>query len=75
MFTPDTLFDIVSRHHLHFDHASQTGVILHMVSGVGDLGRFGMTVIADDHVQVAAMYDRAVDIFEREAQAASAKPF
>jgi hypothetical protein len=70
MFTPDALFDIVSRHHLHFDHASQTGVILHMVSGVGDLGRFGMTVIADDHHGVAAMYDRAVDIFEREAQAA-----
>jgi hypothetical protein len=70
MFTPDTLFDIVSRHHLHFDHASQTGVILHMVSGVGDLGRFGMTVIADDHDQVAALYDRTVGIFDQEAQAA-----
>lgn len=70
MFTPDTLFDIVSRHHLHFDHASQTGVILHMVSGVGDLGRFGMTVIADDHDEVAALYARTVAIFDQEAQAA-----
>ena len=71
MFTPDALFDIVSRHHLHFDHALQTGVILHMVSGVGDLGRFGMTVIADTHEAVEAMYGRAIAIFDDEADAAS----
>lgn len=68
-FTPDTLFDVVSRHHLHFDHPRQVGVVLHMVSGVGDLGRFGMTVIADDHEQVETMYERAVDIFDEEAEA------
>jgi hypothetical protein len=70
VFTPDALFDIVSRHHLHFDHARQTGVILHMVSGVGDLGRFGMTAIAGDHQQVETMYQRAIDIFDAEAGAA-----
>jgi hypothetical protein len=70
VFTPDTLFDIVSRDHLHFDHARQTGVILHMMSCVGDLGRFGMTVIADDHRGAENMYQRAVQIFDTEAESA-----
>ncbi len=68
--TPDALFDLVSRHHLHFDHAAQVGIILHMMSAVGDEGRFGLTAIADDHAAVEALYERAITIFDGEAEAA-----
>ena len=39
--TPDDLFDIVVRHHLHFDQTRQTGVVFHMMSALGELGRTG----------------------------------
>ncbi|MCA9647242.1 MAG: hypothetical protein KC492_41420, partial [Myxococcales bacterium] len=42
-FTPSDLFDICVRHGLHYDHTRQTGVVLHMLSAIGDHGRLGLT--------------------------------
>lgn len=69
-FAPDDLFDIVSRHRLHFDHLSQKGIVLHMISNVGTGGRFGLTAIADTAEQADELYKRAVQIFDDEARAA-----
>ena len=38
VFTPEALFDLVSRHRLHFDHTSQTGVVMHMLSALSRPG-------------------------------------
>jgi hypothetical protein len=67
VFTPDSLMDIVSRHRLHFDHARQTGVVMHMLCNVGGSGRLGATVIADSHEEADALYDRFVDVLDMEA--------
>ena len=67
-FTPDDLFDIVSRHGLHFDHTSQTGVVLHVMSAVGDIGRLGLTAIGDTREDADALYDKTVRIFNAEAR-------
>jgi hypothetical protein len=67
VFTPDDLFDVVSRHRLHFDHTSQTGVVLHMLSAVGDVGRLGVTAIADTPDQADALYQRFVAVLDEEA--------
>jgi hypothetical protein len=32
VLTAEMLFDLVSRHRLHFDHARKTGVVMHMLS-------------------------------------------
>jgi hypothetical protein len=69
-FSPEDLFDIVSRHRLHFDHLSQSGIVLHMISNVGTGGRFGLTAIANTAEQAEALYERAVRIFDDEARAA-----
>ena len=69
VFTPDDLFDIVTRYHLHFDHTSQSGVVLHMVSGVADLGRLGVTAIANTHDEAEALYDRFLAVLDDEALA------
>jgi hypothetical protein len=69
----DDLFDIVSRHHLHFDHATQTGVILHMMSGVAAIGRCGVTAVADDEAGADALYHRFVSILDDEAARANAR--
>jgi hypothetical protein len=68
VFTPDSLFDIVSRHRLHYDHARQTGVVMHMLSDVGGSGRFEVTAIADTHEAADALYHRFLAVLDREAQ-------
>jgi hypothetical protein len=67
VFTPDDLFDIVARHDLHFDQARQTGVVLHMLSALGDHGAMGLTAVADTQPEADALYQRAVGIFKQEA--------
>ena len=72
MFTPADLFDIVSRHGLHFDQARQTGVVLHMLAALGEYGRFGLTAVGSSSAEAEAQYQRAIAIFEAEAAAAAA---
>ena len=67
VFTADDLFDIVSRHRLHFDHTSQTGVVMHMLSGVAATGRLGATAIADTPAKAQALYEKFVRALDEEA--------
>jgi hypothetical protein len=69
VFTHDDLFDVVARHGLHFDQARQSGVVLHMLNGVGEQGTFGLTAVADTSDEAETLYQRAVAIFEAEARA------
>ncbi|MEY2580774.1 MAG: hypothetical protein QOE09_623 [Ilumatobacteraceae bacterium] len=43
----DDLFDIVARHHLHFDQARQVGVVFHMISCLTETGRVGLTAVGN----------------------------
>jgi hypothetical protein len=70
-FTPDDLFDIVVRHCLHFDQTRQTGVVLHMMSGLGEGGRVGMTAVGNSPEEASHIYQRAVAVLDEEAAAAS----
>ena len=67
--TPDDLFDIVVRHNLHFDQTRQTGVVFHMMSALGELGRTGMTAVGNSHDDAKATYDRAVAVLDQETRA------
>ena len=65
--TPDDLFDIVVRHDLHFDQTRQTGVVFHMMSALGELGRTGLTAVGNSHEDAKATYERAVTVLDQEA--------
>ncbi len=67
--TPADLFEIVSRHRLHFDHTHQAGVVFHMMSSVGGLGQFGLTAIEDSPEQAEALFQRVQAVIAQEAQA------
>jgi len=67
MFTADDLFDVVSRQRLHFDHTSQTGVVMHMLSGVAANGRLGATAIADTPVEAQTLYEKFVQVLDEDA--------
>jgi hypothetical protein len=66
--TPDDLFDIVVRHNLHFDQTRQTGVVFHMMSALGELGRTGMTAVGNSHADAKALYDRAIAVLDEETR-------
>jgi hypothetical protein len=65
--TPDDLFDIVVRNDLHFGQTRQTGVVFHMMSALGELGRTGLTAVGNSHEDAKATYDRAVAVLNQEA--------
>ena len=67
--TPDDLFDIVVRHNLHFGQTRQTGVVFHMMSALGELGRTGLTAVGNSHEDAKATYERAVTVLDQEAVA------
>jgi hypothetical protein len=64
--TPDDLFDIVVRHDLHFGQRRQTGVVFHMMSALGELGRTGLTAVGNSREDAKAMYERAVAVLDQE---------
>ena len=64
--TPDDLFDIVVRHDLHFGQTRQTGVVFHMMSALGELGRTGLTAVGNSHEDAKATYERAVTVLDQE---------
>jgi hypothetical protein len=66
--TPDDLFDIVVRHNLHFDQTRQTGVVFHMMSALGELGRTGLTAVGNSHEDAKSTYDRAVAVLDQETR-------
>jgi len=67
-FTPDDLFDIVVCRGLHFDQARETGVVFHMMSALGELGRVGLTAVGETQEQADELYERAVETLEEEAR-------
>ena len=64
--TPDDLFDMVVRNNLHFDQTRQTGVVFHMMSALGELGRTGLTAVGNSHEDAKALYERAVAVLDEE---------
>lgn len=71
--TPDDLFDIVVRHNLHFGQTRQTGVVFHMMSALGELGRTGLTAVGNSREDARALYDRAIAVLDEETRGAAAR--
>ncbi len=68
--TPDDLFDIVVRHNLHFGQTRQTGVVFHMMSALGELGRTGLTAVGNSREDAKALYERAIAVLDEETRSA-----
>ncbi|MFN2543237.1 MAG: peptide ligase PGM1-related protein [Actinomycetota bacterium] len=64
--TPEDLFDLVVRRGLHFDQSRQTGVVFHMMSGLSELGRVGLTAVENSHGAAQALYERVVAALDEE---------
>lgn len=65
--TPDDVLDLVVEPDLRWDHESQTGIALHLVSAVATAGRLGATAIADSPAAAADAMSRATALLDRVA--------
>ncbi len=69
-FTPDDLFDIVARHDLHFNQSTQTGIVFHSISSLGDQGKLGLTAVSDSPAEAQSLYEKIIAILNAEARMA-----
>lgn len=63
---PEDLFEIVSRFGLHFDHASDTGVLFYMMGALSQYGKLGMTCIGDSREQADAFFTRTMEVLDEQ---------
>ena len=72
--TPADLFDVVVHHELHFNQATQTGVVFHMLAALSERGRFGLTAVGNTHADAWQLYVRTREAVDAEARAAAREP-
>src|SRR5215203_3304549 len=65
--TPDDLVDIAVDNGLHFDGASQQGVVFHLIGALSQYGKVGTVCIGDSHENALRFYRDTVAVLDREA--------
>jgi PGM1 C-terminal domain len=66
--TPDDLVDIAVDHGLHFDAATQQGVVFHLIGPLSQYGKLGTVCIGDSRQSAEKFYRDTVAVLDREAQ-------
>jgi hypothetical protein len=66
--TPDDLVDIAVNNGLHFDSASQQGVIFHLIGALSQYGKLGTVCIGDSHESARKFYSDTVEVLDRETR-------
>jgi hypothetical protein len=64
--TPDDLIDIAVARGLHFDPATQQGVVFHLIGALSRYGKVGAVCIGDTPPRAAALYGETVRILNEE---------
>jgi hypothetical protein len=70
VFTHENVFDIVAQEGLHFNQSHQTGVVLCMMTSIGEFGRLGLTAIGNSHEEAEDLYQRTVSALDKAAKRA-----
>ncbi|MCU0340100.1 MAG: peptide ligase PGM1-related protein [Spirosomaceae bacterium] len=68
--TPQDLIEIAVFHGLHYDGASQEGVMFHMIGAMSEFGKLGVVCIASTPQKAQALYHKTVEVFEFELKPA-----
>jgi hypothetical protein len=64
---PEDLLDVLTAHHLHYSHRTETGTLCYMIGGISEFGRVGMMAIANTPDQAEEAFARTVAVLDREA--------
>jgi hypothetical protein len=66
--TPDDLIDIAVNHQLHFDAATQQGVVFHLIGAMSEHGKLGAVCIGDSHTRAERYYSDTLAILNHETR-------
>jgi hypothetical protein len=66
--TPDDLVDMVVDYGLHFDGATQQGVVFHLIGALSEYGKLGAVCIGESRASAEKFYRDTVAVLDREAQ-------
>ncbi len=64
---PEDLMDITTINRLHYSHATETGVLFHMIGALSQYGKVGLTAIGNSPEEVDAIFENALRVLDREA--------
>ena len=64
---PEDLIDMTTANHLHFNHATESGVLFHMIGALSQFGKVGLTAIGNSREESDKFYERALAVLDREA--------
>ncbi|WP_244470368.1 peptide ligase PGM1-related protein [Microvirga vignae] len=67
---PADLIDIAALNCLHFDGASQQGVMFHLIGALSEFGKLGVLCIAPTLEQAETFYHRTTEVLDRECRRA-----
>lgn len=67
--TPQDLLDIALMKNLHFNQATQTGSVFHMLSAMPTHGYVGVTSVGNSAAEAQDLYNAVVSILTKEAEA------
>lgn len=67
---PADLIDIAALNSLHFDGASQQGVMFHLIGALSEFGKLGVLCIAPTHEKAEALYRLTTEVLDRESRPA-----
>jgi hypothetical protein len=62
--TPHDLIEIAISNDLHYDSATQEGVMFHLIGALSQYGKLGVVCIGKNHETVDRIYDRTVRVLE-----------
>jgi hypothetical protein len=65
--TPSDLIDIAATKGLHFNAATQEGVVFHLIGALSEFGKLGVLAIGDTDEKAYASYVRSVRILDEES--------
>ena len=66
--SPDDLIDVAVENGLHFDAATQQGVVFHMIGALSEHGKLGAMCIGDSREAAARLYRETAAVLDREAR-------
>jgi len=64
--TPQDLIDIVMFYGLHFDGATQKGVVFHMIGALSQYGKMGVVCIGESPGEAYSFYTKTVSVLNKE---------
>jgi hypothetical protein len=65
---PEDLIDILTLHKLHYSHATESGVLFHLIGALSEFGKLGVTAIDNSREGVERLYKRAISVLDEETR-------